>query len=48
MKTSNKVRVVDMGHDINILDTEHEDNLITITKSEAEYVLNRLKEILNK
>ena len=40
------VEVVDMGHDINIQDTEHEDNFITITHAEAEFVLMELRKIL--
>jgi copper chaperone CopZ len=44
-----EVAVVEMdGHDINIMDTQHEDNSITITKDEAEVVLKALKSILKR
>lgn len=43
-----EIEVVDMGHDINIQDVKHEDNCVTVTRKEAEFVYERLKEILKK
>lgn len=41
-----EVKVVNMGHDINIEDTKHDDNFITITRAEAKFIMKELKKIL--
>ncbi|KKN16781.1 hypothetical protein LCGC14_0972430 [marine sediment metagenome] len=41
-----EIEVVDMGHDINIQDIKHEDNAVTMTREEAEFVYEKLGLIL--
>ena len=41
-----RVYVVEENGDINILDKDHADNGITITRQEARYVFERLREVI--
>lgn len=33
-------------HDVNIFDTKHKDNYITMTRDEAKFIVKKLKDIL--